>query len=410
MLQVLDGGGLHHQTSRDPRRGLPRAARRVRLGVAVRRGHEPRRRRIRRRRRVGRSDKLGKGAASERVAPRVSCRASLRADAAADDVVEQQRVPRAVRADGVAQQHPRIHQARDAERRPRDQELARARVAGLGERGDGVAPVLALSRRAVDQVRGLHPRLPRRHAALQQAALRRAPLQQVPHVESRPGARPGRRCHGPVEVDGCLRQHAAREAGRLHQPAQVAVRDLVLEQRHLDAAVPHRARHLAVPRVHAHEYAEVGVRPDHGDAAVDEAALVDHEHAVGLQQRVQAVQNRRVAQVRLVQKHPVAVLERLDQQPVHPLKAPRHLLPRYHPQRLDLAPHCLSFAPERSQTRRSVCHSRTGDACAARAERPRAREALQPVEQLQHRCRLPVRQAVGRRIRRDPLAAAGGCR
>lgn len=88
----------------------------------------------------------------------------------------------------------------------------------------------------------------------------------------------------------------------------------------LDAAVAHRARQLAVARVERHDEAEVGMRRDDLDLAVDGPALGELEASTSLEERVEAVKDRGAAQVSVFDKEPVAVLHGLDKRAVDPLE------------------------------------------------------------------------------------------
>ena len=75
------------------------------------------------------------------------------------------------------------------------------------------------------------------------------------------------------------------------------------------------------PGIQGQEESEARVRLNDSGLSVDGATLVEVELTPGLQQRVQAIQHGRVAQVGAVQQYPPPCLDGSGQSPVHPLKS-----------------------------------------------------------------------------------------
>ena len=99
------------------------------------------------------------------------------------------------------------------------------------------------------------------------------------------------------------------------------------EEEDLDATVAHRARRLPVSRVQRQDETKAG--RGHGAARdpANLASLWHQQRSLRLQQRVQPVQHRGGAQVRVVQQHPVASLHGLQQDAVHPFKCSANAAP-----------------------------------------------------------------------------------
>ena len=98
---------------------------------------------------------------------------------------------------------------------------------------------------------------------------------------------------------------------------------------HLHAAVAHGPGHLPQGRVDRQEEAEARVRLE--DARVarcrslvagGRARLAEEKHAVGLEERVEAVEDGGGAEVGVGEEEPVAALQRPHKGPVHPLEPP----------------------------------------------------------------------------------------
>ena len=130
---------------------------------------------------------------------------------------------------------------------------------------------------------------------------------------------------------------------------------------HLEAAVAHRAAELAVARVDRHKDTERRVRAHLGHAAVDHAALAKHERAMRLKQRVEAVQHRRGAQIRIFEQDPRAAPRRAHERTVDPLKLAGAA--RTHRKKRTDARVCLGV-----KQRRSLGEARA-EVCVRRAER-----------------------------------------
>ena len=86
----------------------------------------------------------------------------------------------------------------------------------------------------------------------------------------------------------------------------------------LARAVAHGARRLAVLGVDGREEPEVGVRAHDAQPAADKALLVEHKHAVGLDDGVEAVEHGAAREVGVVEDRAVAVLHGLDEDRVAP--------------------------------------------------------------------------------------------
>lgn len=91
----------------------------------------------------------------------------------------------------------------------------------------------------------------------------------------------------------------------------------------LDSSVSHRSRELSVPGVQSHEEPELRVREEELRDAVDRSSLREDEGSVGLAERVDSIEDRRIAEVGVFDDEPVSGGDGLNELSVDPLKATR---------------------------------------------------------------------------------------
>jgi hypothetical protein len=103
-----------------------------------------------------------------------------------------------------------------------------------------------------------------------------------------------------------------------------ALHGVVLTHADLDTPVPERGREIGNLQgrlVDHEENSEVGMGLDCADLVVDEATLVDADlSVVFLQQPVESVEDGRVAEVAVLENHPVAIHDRLHKDRVSPVE------------------------------------------------------------------------------------------
>lgn len=92
------------------------------------------------------------------------------------------------------------------------------------------------------------------------------------------------------------------------------------EESDFDAAVAHGTRELAIARIECHHEAEVGVRRDHLNLAIDRTSLGQLEATARLEQRVEAIEDGWAAEVSIFDQKHIAVLHGLHERPVHPFE------------------------------------------------------------------------------------------
>jgi hypothetical protein len=79
-------------------------------------------------------------------------------------------------------------------------------------------------------------------------------------------------------------------------------------------------------RVHGHKEAEVRMGSNDASGSILGSLFIENKCSVGLCQRVQSVQNRRVAEVGVVKNDPGSILDSPCQNTLSPLKANFHFI------------------------------------------------------------------------------------